>query len=126
MRAVTLVALAPALLLPSGCGQRKPTAPVSGLVTYKGKPLTRGRVIFHHASGQYGFGDIGPDGRYKLEAPLGECRVAVECKEEPPPNPPPGMLILKSLIPQRYEDHMSSGLKFDVKEEENTADWKLE
>jgi hypothetical protein len=126
MRAVALGLLALALLLPSGCAKKKPTAPVSGLVTFKGKALTRGRVLFNHDSGQYGFGDIGADGRYKLEAPLGECRVAVTCREEPPPNPPPGMLILKSLIPERYEDHMRSGLKFDVKEGENTADWKLE
>lgn len=126
MRAVTLGLLAPLLLVPSGCGQKNLTAPVSGLVTYKGKPLTRGRVVFTHDSGQYGHGDIGPDGRYTLQAPLGACRVAITCREDPPLNPPPGLLILKSLIPERYEDYMNSGLTFDVQQSANTADWNLQ
>jgi hypothetical protein len=36
------------------------------------------------------------------------------------------MLILKSLIPERYEDHMKSGFAFDVQRTANTADWQLE
>lgn len=126
MRAVTFGLLALLVLLPSGCGKKNTTAPVSGLVAFKGKPLARGRVVFTRDSGHYGFGDIGADGRYTLEAPLGACRVAITCREEPPRNPPPGMLILKSLIPERYENHMNSGLKFDVQKAANTADWRLE
>jgi hypothetical protein len=126
MRAVTVGLLAVGLLVPSGCGKKNPTAPVSGLVAFKGKPLARGRVVFMHESGQYGYGDIGADGRYTLDAPVGVCRVAISCREAAPPNPPPGMLVLKTLIPERYEDHMNSGLKFDVQPAPNTADWKLE
>src|SRR5262245_35624383 len=95
-------------ILPSGCSPGKhPTAAVSGLVTFEDRPLSRGRVIFMHPSGQYGHGDIGPDGRYSLMAPLGECRVAITSREAPPPErKEPGLFIPKTLIPERYEDHM--------------------
>jgi hypothetical protein len=130
MRCLLLFALA--LLLAPGCGPAKhPTAPVAGTVTWKDKPLTRGRVIFHHAAGHYGFADIDATGRYKGEAPVGECKVAIESRAPPPENLPPekivpGVYFTKSLIPERYENHMESGLKLEVKAEPNTKDWKLE
>lgn len=130
MRPVLMLGLA--LVLSIGCGKAKhPTAPVSGLVTYKNKPLTKGRVVFTHDAGHYAFGDIDKEGRYKLEAPVGECRVAVSLREDPPENLPPEKIVpgaynTKSLIPEKYEDHMRSGLKFTIKEGGNTADWKLE
>lgn len=108
-----------------GCQPTHPTAVVSGVVRYQGKPLTHGRVIFQHESGQFGHGDIGPDGTYQLNAPVGLCKVALTCREQPPAKPPPGLLILKSLIPEKYEDHMQSGLQFDVKSGTNTASWDL-
>jgi hypothetical protein len=115
-----------------GCGPAKhPTAPVSGQVTFKGKPLTRGRVIFVHEAGPSAFGDIGPDGRYQLDAPVGPCGVAISCREDPPANLPPekiqpGVFNTRSLIPERYEDHMNSGFKFTVQRgKTNTADWVL-
>lgn len=130
MRSVSWAALA--VFLVAGCGGAgHPTAAVTGTVTWKGRPLVKGRVLFMHDSGPIGYGDIGPDGRYKLDAPIGECRVAVSCREDPPQNLPPekdvpGAYITRSLISEKYEDHMQSGLKFMVKASGNTADWKLD
>ena len=132
MRALLFLSLMIALCLAAGCGPAKhPTGPVSGQVTYKGKPLTKGRVIFIHEKGPYAYGDISPNGRYLCQAPLGECKVAISCREDPPENLPPekivpGVYNMKSLIPERYENHMASGLKLEVRAEANTADWKLE
>ena len=80
-----------------------------------------------HPSGRHAHGDVGAGGRYKLEAPLGECRVAISCREDPPPErKEPGIYVPKALIPERYENHMNSGLQFDVQPAANTADWNLE
>src|SRR5437773_2705939 len=54
-----------------GCGETFPTAPVAGTVTYKGKPLTFGKVTFiHDESGRAGFAELDADGRYSLKAPV--------------------------------------------------------
>jgi hypothetical protein len=115
-----------------GCGPpKKLTAAVSGRVTFKGEPLTRGRIIFMHKSGQSASGEIGADGRFGLDAPVGFCYIAISCHEAPPANIPPEKLVpgvfnTKSLIPERYEDYTHSGLSFNVQEAaSNTADWSL-
>src|SRR6266508_4044360 len=66
-----------------GCSRNHPMAPVSGTVTLKNKPLSSGRVIFIHELGHSNFGDIQADGSYRLMAPVGENRVAIECLEDP-------------------------------------------
>lgn len=41
--------------------------PVKGKVTYKGKPVTKGQVVFRSADGgKDAFGDIQPDGSFEL------------------------------------------------------------
>jgi hypothetical protein len=127
---VSLIVLAAFLLM--GCESKFPTAPVSGVVTYKGKPVTHGKVVFFHETAPHaGGGTIELDGRYKLDAPVGNCRVAIQSREVPPKDLPkekinPGYFLgLKSEIPERYEDHMRNGLRFTVNEGDNTADWKL-
>ena len=131
MRILVSLALLVAVL-PIGCKGKHPTAPVSGVVTWKGKPVTQGTVVFFHETAPVsGSGAIGPDGRYKLDAPVGICRVAIQSREQPPADLPkekqtPGYYLgLKSVIPDRYEDHMHNGLQFTVKEGNNTADWNL-
>lgn len=95
-----------------GCGDGRvtlPTAPVSGTVTYKGKPLEMGRVIFFHSSGQMAGADIGAGGAFVLTAYQGENRVAIECFKGYS-----RMMTEKSLIPAHYANYSTSGLKFDV------------
>ena len=107
-------------------------ADVSGTVTYKSKPVTFGRVTFIDDQGRPGFGDIASDGRYKLRAPVGDCKIAIASREvEPPPDAKgvkqqrPGMYIGKSFIPEKYESHIESGLTFKVEAKPNQADFDL-
>jgi hypothetical protein len=128
-----LIALAVlAAVLATGCRAKFPTAPVTGLVTLDGKPLTRGKVVFIHETAPVsGEGVIGPDGRYKLDAPVGNCRIAVQCRELPNNDLPREMrtpsyyMSMRSLIPERYEDHMRNGLKLTVQDGNNTMDLPL-
>ena len=74
LAAALLVALA---ALNSGCGGPQ-TAPLSGKVTYKGKPLTVGTVTVWADGDRYGVGAIGNDGSYTIpDAPVGTVKIAV-------------------------------------------------
>lgn len=75
LRAAAALGLAAALSLSTslpGCGgdsSRPPAGavvPVKGVVTYKGKPLTKGTVRFEPDAGREAQGDIGPDGSFAL------------------------------------------------------------
>jgi hypothetical protein len=120
-------------LVVMGCGDgrvRLPTAAVSGTVTYQGKPLAGGRILFQHPSGQAAAVDIAADGSFKLLAFQGRNQVSVccyQCDDAPgvilgvPPNKP-----VKSLIPARYTEAANSGLTLDVKPgEDNEAEFTL-
>ncbi len=74
----------------SGCGSSAastgaPTAPVRGKVTYKGQPVTKGRIIFEpDGKGKEATGEIQPDGTFVLTtykkddgAVLGNHRVSI-------------------------------------------------
>lgn len=107
-----------------GCGDGRvklPTAPVAGTVSYQGKPLTKGRIIFFHPSGQAAAADLAPDGAFNLVAFQGMNQVAISCFETDQPivtNNPHGRASLsppKSLIPARYVEPGTSGLTFEVK-----------
>ena len=126
--AISLIALS--ILIASGCGGKKewPKAPVTGQVTFAGRPLDHGRVVFVHEQGHGGAGDIGPDGRYSLSGIIGQNRVTIECNDPNAKTTEPGrptMQVSASLIPQHYNNHMQSGLSVDVHEGENTADFDL-
>ena len=115
-----------------GCGGNKsvlPTATVSGTITYQGKPLTVGEVIFFHKSGQAVSGEIGTDGTFKLAAFQGKNQVAVDSRAPDQPNPNSGgrprVFPGKSLIPNRYADASTSDITIDVKPGDNKLDITL-
>jgi hypothetical protein len=119
----------------AGCGGVK-KAPVSGQVTYKGKPVRTGQVIFLTANGFSAVSELDGDGRYHLEAAVGQNMVTVESrgvgkpltKGGPGKGPGSGytkMVPGKLLIPERYISPTNSGLKFNVQEGQNTADFTL-
>ena len=122
--------LATGILVGCGGDSDRPTAPVSGKVTYGGQPLDHGRVVFIHESGHGTASPIDPDGNYAMEAQVGANAVKIECNDPNAANTVPGrpdMIIPTSLIPGRYSDHMTSGLTFDVKPGGNAeVDFKLE
>lgn len=138
------VAVAAALL--HGCGGRTDVPPlgkVSGMVTYRGKPLGTGMVVFspllesEASTGQLATGVIGKDGSYYLTtfddgdgALVGEHLVtvkAVETIRTAKPNPkdneqirtrgPDGTLsyvFMKSLIPKKFSNPNMTKLRCKV------------
>ncbi|MBW3542412.1 MAG: hypothetical protein KY476_19275 [Planctomycetes bacterium] len=125
------------LLLMCGCGGRDPdrpaTAPVTGTVTYNGKPLTEGTVTFvPQAKGNPATGQIGPNGRFTLTtyetndgAVVGFHVVTVQVFAE---GALPGMEAETSdapSIPAKYEDPATSDLLVEVKGEPNNIPLEL-
>jgi hypothetical protein len=107
---------------------------VSGIVTYAGKPVPTGTVMFVPVeSGPPAYGNIGPDGHYELStyspgdgAVVGTHKVMITALEQLPPelqnNP---NRLPKMLVPLKYGDSKSSGLTFEVKAGDNTIDISL-
>jgi hypothetical protein len=113
-RAALLAALIPILGSGSGCGvpeasaKLATTVPVSGKVTYKGKPLTHGTVVFEPDAGREAHGEIGPDGVYRLStfkqgdgAVVGAHRVSISG-------------LNKKDLPLKYHRPSSSEIEFEV------------
>jgi hypothetical protein len=73
---------------------------VSGVVTYKGKPLAEGKIVFHLKDGEFVGAKVRADGTYRLSrVPEGTWKITVEGK----------------LIPAKYASEDTSGLTFEVK-----------
>ena len=70
-------ALALGCLFLTGCGSK--TATVAGQVSYQGKPVTGGSVVFYCSDKQIVRGLIGTDGRYSIpNVPSGSAVVTVQ------------------------------------------------
>jgi hypothetical protein len=71
------------LIFATGCGRG--TTSVRGKVTYLGKPLVEGAVVFMAEDNNTYPADIGPDGSYYAPAvPRGKCRVVVQSSHPRP------------------------------------------
>ena len=117
-----------AIVLSNGCGPSDasvPLAPISGKVTYRGKPLPHGQVVMIRGSGQMIAGEIQADGTYRIEAPVGENMVQIFCAVDSSPMEGKGIKDPKSLVPRRYTSYATSGLTVNVLDGENTKDWQL-
>jgi hypothetical protein len=127
MHRMAAIGIGLVLAIGGGCGRaQRPTAPVSGVITYQGKPLDHGRVVFIHESGEATAADIGADGRYTMKAVVGHNALIVECRDLSGSLPRRGGgMFPASLIPERYGEHMRSGLSCDVKTENNIANFDL-
>lgn len=153
-RALSTIPLLGALAL-AGCDAAKhyEHATVHGTVSYKGKPLTFGTVLFvpvtppEEGLPQPASGDIQEDGSYVLKsqedpgAVLGEHKVVVvavknSAKPTPaadpadgPPSPAPmkgsKSVSLKSEIPGKYSDPISTPLTRKVEPGDNTFDIEI-
>ena len=126
----------------SGCGPGFPeTADVSGRVTYAGKPVPEGRVLFWPEEGRPAMGEINPDGTYHLTtfaegdgATPGTHKVTIKATRvhfpgggasSPEAPGAPGRPIVEWLVPERYEQVATSPLTVDVQPGENTVDFDL-
>ncbi len=138
----------PAVLL-GGCGGPK-LGKVTGRVTYNGKPVTGGKIMFYPESGRMALGEIAADGTYSLTtfkpgdgALVGTHRIAVEATkvgpgsmaapktfEEELKGVPPGGKVLVAgkvewLVPEKYSRPETSGLTRKVEAGENKIDLEL-
>ncbi len=134
------------LVLVAGCGDdpnRKPTAPVSVTVNYKGQPVEGALVQFvivdnpsvgiTDASGKCQLKTYEPnDGAIIGDNVVTITKTAVDTKNVRTVKPEDQDLVgvlpppsLKSLIPQKYSSPATSGLKESVKEGKNTFTFDL-
>jgi len=110
-----------------GCGSGT-GVPVSGTVTYNGKPLAEGDIIFAPAGGPgvEAAGKIA-GGSYSLTALPGPVLVKIYAtREEGPKDPAMGMAPRKQYLPAKY--NVSSELKREVSSDlsKNNLDFTLE
>jgi len=136
--AASLGVIAPVLLAAAGCGSGEslPLGTVEGQVTYQGKPLDHGRVVFTPDKGTTGpqaVGQIQSDGSFSMEtgdragAPLGTHVVTVHCRREPTPEEAKDIYFVpEALIPEKYFKEDQSPLRFEVKEGHNDYSIVLE
>ena len=107
MRAMTRVAAIMCLLLATEAGCRQTVAvtfPISGTVTYNGKPLPDGSIVFLPASGPSA-ADPGTihDGRFAFSARAGKKKVEIRAtREVGPVNRTMGTRDKQSYIPAQY------------------------
>ncbi len=116
------------LLVAIGCGSGSSLdlGRVEGTVTFDGKPLDHGRVVFSPEKGTSGpqaVGNIQSDGSFRMQtgpddgAPLGKHVVTVHCRQKPTPEQERDMAFIpKSLIPDKYSKEDQTPLRFEVTE----------
>jgi len=137
-RVRAMIALAAMVLTAAGCGSDDlPLAPVHGTVTYQGKPLDHGKVVFFPEAGTPGpqaVGAIESDGTFRMQtigrdgAAVGRHRVLVHCRRpaRPEEQGPTGVPPSESLIPRKNSVLEDSPLRFEVKEGGNAYSISLE
>ncbi|UUO07595.1 hypothetical protein M4951_04635 [Blastopirellula sp. J2-11] len=116
----------------SGCNATSgpPVGVVQGRVTYEGKPVTNGDITFY--SGELGSGiseALDADGNYVTQTPIrtGSYTVTILPPSQPPPEDPRQLIVrvVSKDIPAKYRDPNKSGLKFEVREGDNSFDIEM-
>jgi hypothetical protein len=112
-----------------GCGPGRERGTLTGTVTFQGRPVTDGVVIFSdNANAVFMNYDIQPDGTFEVTTAEGKgiwagtYRVAVAPKLADPEMgviAQPAVIPRPSDIPPRYWKPETSGIEFEVKEGEN-------
>jgi hypothetical protein len=124
----TIAGLLALAALACGCGSG--SAPVTGRVTYQGKPVVWGSVTFKAADGSMHQIGINLDGTYRLEhVPVGPAVVGVSSPDPAPsararqlggdegrgrPGPPPVPAGAWFPLPAKYADPATSGVTVHV------------
>lgn len=126
MRVVTVLTAASCLY--SGCSKKEPAAYVHGKVTYKNKPVIKGSVVFLPKAGQIGYGNLLPDGSYKLLNQLKEegikpgqytATISLELDRA-------SLNQVEPPIPTKFAAKESSPLKYDVLVGDNEINMNLD
>ena len=135
----------------AGCGSDRPeTTPVGGIVTWDGRPVTEGRIMFYPENGRAATGQIGSDGTYSLTtfkpndgAMLGKHRVTIKAVSVVGGTPQPRSFqeelaqgrsggqapvtpgTVKWLVPKEYSQVDTTPLTAEVSPGKNTVDFNL-
>ena len=124
--AATPLALA---VIGAGCGPRDPRVTIVGTVTFDGKPLSRGQIIFMPEDASLrAEGATITDGSFTIRVRKGPHRVEINAEVEETRNagpnalPEPG-IVSRSIIPPRYNE--KSTLSFDVQSEKDKPLFEL-
>jgi hypothetical protein len=128
------VPLIPALLL-CGCNREAPGGIVRGKVSYNGKVLDKGSIVFYPSSNaQLCHGNIQTDGKFKLENQIRTDRIEpgkytaiivadnteiAAMKEDP-------LFPVQPTVPFKFASVTTSPLKYDVVMGENELDVNLD
>ena len=118
---ITLLAV-----LQIGCGRSGPrTVSVSGTVTWDGKPIQQGSILFVPLDKSLGTeGGVIKDGRFEAKAKEGKNQVQITALDIGPNTEyVEGYPIAGNFIPPRYNDQ--SELEVDVTAEEKTFEFPL-
>jgi hypothetical protein len=104
-------------ILVAGCSKGRPMGDVRGRVTVNGEPVKEGGVRFIPVNGQtQTTGGIIRDGSFSVQVPVTKQRVEFSAnvvdKEKTPPNATGDQIVMKILIPERYNTR--SELTLDV------------
>jgi hypothetical protein len=116
--AFPLIALTTFLaILVAGCSKGRPMGDVQGRVTVNGEPVKEGAVRFIPVNGDTPTtGGFVRDGSFKVQVPVAKQRVELSAnvvdREKTPPNATGDQIVMKILIPERYNTH--SELTLDV------------
>jgi len=113
-----------------GCGPKGPDmGQVSGTVTYKGKALPTGTIVFipETEGALMATAEIREDGTYIAGTeqfgpgvPLGKHRVMISAFRDHGPE-----TSAEALLPDKYGSDRKSGLTADVESGENVVDFSL-
>ena len=126
VRAAAAAVFAAAAAVAAGCRDEEPLwgGPVSGAVTFEGRPLKSGAVTFIGSNGHAKESEV-VDGKFAVNSPpMGPCQVTVMTA---PKVDEMGKAIEGSytVLPPRYADPKASGLTFTVTESPQTLDLRL-
>lgn len=120
-----------------GCGTEAEefpeTFPVTGKVSLRGEPLSKGAISFVPTNGRPATANIEADGTYRLStfkpgdgAVPGPYRVTISAMDtDPMQMPRPGDPPPKSLVPKKYSKTATSDLKATVEKKTNEIPFDL-
>jgi hypothetical protein len=120
--------------LSSGCTKKDPGAIVHGKVSYKGKPVETGSVVFFPQTGPVGDGNLQPDGGYRIlnrekreGIPPGSYTVVViSGQDQIALRPEDPLYRVEPAIPLKYTGKTTSPLKYEVKQGDNEINLTLD
>jgi hypothetical protein len=112
---ILLAALLP--ILAAGCSKGRPMGDVQGRVTVNGQPLKEGGVRFIPVNGSTpATGGTVHDGTFRVQVPVAKQRVEFSANvvdtDKTPPNATGDQIVIKALVPDRYNTR--SELTLDV------------